>query len=121
MDIHLKDLRRVSVFENATDEDLNIIIQNGILRSIEEGGFFFLQGDPADYLYILTTGQIKLMQSNPGGQQVNLRTIYPWQMFGALGVVRKQAYYPATAQALEDCSALSISSHFMHQMIETRP
>ncbi len=121
MSISPKDLRQVVVFKNATDEDLNQIIRNGITRSIEEGGFFFFQGDPADYLYVLTSGQVKLLQSNPSGQQVNLRTIYPWQMFGALGAVRGQANYPASAQALENSSALAIESAFLRGMMETRP
>lgn len=116
------DLKQVIVFQNATDHDLEIILQNSISRSIEEGSFFFLQGDEAVYLYILTGGRVKLMQSNPSGQQVNLRTIYPWQMFGALGAVSgKVMQYPATAQALENSSALAIGSAFLHSMMETRP
>ena len=121
MNIFPGDLRQVVVFQNATDEDLKLILQNCIPRSIEEGEFFFLQGDPAEYLYVLTNGQIKLIQSNPGGQQVNLRTIYPWQMFGALGAVRAHARYPASAQALENSSSLAIASGFLHSMLETRP
>ncbi len=121
MHISPKELRRVVVFQNATDEDLDQIIQNSITRSIEEGEFFFFQGDPANYLYVLTSGQVKLLQANPTGQQVNLRTIYPWQMFGALGAVREQADYPASAQALENSSALAIKSTFLHEMMETRP
>jgi CRP-like cAMP-binding protein len=110
------------VFQHATDEDLELILKNSITRSIEEGGFFFMQGDEAEYLYILLSGQVKLMQSNPNGQQVNLRTIYPWQMFGALGAVRSDgAAYPASAQTLEDCTALAISSLFLRSMLETRP
>jgi len=122
MNISSKDLKQVVVFQHATDEDLNLILKNSITRSMEEGGFFFLQGDEATYLYILTSGQVKLMQSNPNGQQVNLRTIYPWQMFGALGAVRATgATYPASAQTLEDSSALAIPSLFLHSMLETRP
>src|SRR5512140_1032423 len=98
------DLRRVNIFKDATDEDLRYLLDNSVTRSIEEGGYFFLQGDPADHLYILLEGQAKLLQSNPQGQQVNLRNIYPWQMFGALGAVRDEATYPATAQALADSS-----------------
>ncbi len=109
------------MFENATDDDLNLILQNSITRSIEESSFFFFQGDAAEYMYILTSGQVKLMQSNPNGQQVNLRTIYPWQMFGALGAVRAEATYPASAQALENSTALAVSSKFLHSMLETRP
>jgi CRP-like cAMP-binding protein len=117
----IQNLRKVVVFENASDEDLQYILDNSITRTIEEGGFFFFQGDSAEYLYVLTSGQVKLMQANPGGQQVNLRTIYPWQMFGALGAVRAEATYPASAQALENSAALAISSKFLHSMLETRP
>jgi CRP/FNR family transcriptional regulator, nitrogen oxide reductase regulator len=115
------DLRRVTVFEQASDDDLLLILKNSIVRSVEEGAYFFFQGDPAEYLYILTAGQIKLLQSNAGGQQVNMRTVYPWQVFGALGAVREEASYPATAQALEDSTALAISSQILKEMLHTRP
>ena len=121
MNISPQDLRQVVVFENATDDDLKLILQNSITRSIEESSFFFFQGDAAEYLYILTSGQVKLMQSNPNGQQVNLRTLYAWQMFGALGAVRAEATYPASAQALENSTALAVPSKFLHVMLETRP
>ena len=115
------DLRRVSVFKEATEDDLKLLVANAILRTIEEGEFFFFQGDPATYFYILVSGRAKLLQSNPAGQQVNLRTINEWQMFGALGAVRPDAVYPATAQALEPCTALAIESSFLHKMLEDRP
>lgn len=114
-------LRRVSVFQNATDEDLKLFAQNSIERSIEEGEFFFFQGDPADYFYVLLSGRAKLMQMNSTGQQVNLRTINEWQMFGALGSVRENAAYPASAQALEHSTALAIKSDFLRDMMQTRP
>jgi len=121
MNISSKDLKQVVVLQNASEDDLNLILNNSITRSLEESGFFFFQGDPADYLYVLISGQAKLIQSSPAGQQVNLRVIYPWQMFGALGAVRESATYPASAQALEDSSALAIKSEFLHQMMKTRP
>ena len=121
MKLTIQDLKRVVVFKNATDDDLHLILSNSVERSVEDGSFFFMQGDEAAYLYVLLSGQIKLLQSNPNGQQVNLRTIYPFQMFGALGIVRSQAAYPASAQALEDSSALAIKSELLHEMIKTRP
>ena len=111
----------MDVFQDASDADLHLILQNGILRSIEEGEFFFFQGDPAEYLYVLTSGQIKLLQSNPSGKQVNIRTIQPWEMFAALGAVRKDAAYPASAQAIQNSTALVVKSDLMGQMMQTRP
>jgi len=96
MSIDPKKLRQVIVFQNATDDDLKLIAQHSIERSLEEGEFFFFEGDPATYAYILVAGRAKLMQTGPAGQQVNLRTISEWEMFGALGAVRENANYPAT-------------------------
>jgi CRP-like cAMP-binding protein len=115
------DLRQVSVLQNATDEDLRLFVRNGVERSLEEGEFFFFQGDPATYAYVLTSGRAKLVQSNHAGQQVNLRTINEWQVFGALGAVRENATYPASAQAIEHSTALAIKSDFLHEMMQTRP
>lgn len=121
MKLNPADLRRVNVFRDATDEDLRLFVERGILRSIEEGEFFFFQGDPATYLYVLISGRAKLLQTNQVGQQVNLRIINEWQMFGALGAVRENATYPATAQALEPSTALAIESSFLKEMMKTRP
>ena len=121
MKINPTDLRQVSVFRDATDEDLKLFAQRGIPRSIEEGEFFFFQGDPAIYSYILVSGRAKLTQTNQAGQQVNLRTLTAWDLFGALGAVRENATYPATAQALESSTALAIESDFLKQMMQTRP
>lgn len=121
MPVSHEDLRRVVVFQNATDEDLDLVVSNSLTRTVEEGSYFFLQGDPADHLYVLTAGQVKLLQSNRAGQQINLRTIYPWQMFGALGAVRDRALYPATAQALEDSAALAMPALFMRELMQSHP
>jgi CRP-like cAMP-binding protein len=116
-----QELRKVSVFQNATDDDLKLIAQHSIERSVEEGEFFFFQGDPAVYFYVLVSGRAKLMQTNPAGQQVNLRTINEWQMFGALGAVRDNATYPATAQAMENSTALAVKSDYLRELMQTRP
>lgn len=121
MTILPRDLRQVNVLAEATDIDLEEIAQNSIYRSVEEDAFFFFQGDPAEYLYILTSGQVKLLQTNPSGKQVNIRTIQPWEMFAALGAIRKDATYPVSAQALQDSTALAIKSIFMNEMMRTRP
>lgn len=121
MKINPADLRRVNVFRDASDEDLQLFAEKGIPRSVEEGEFFFFQGDPATYFYVLVSGRAKLLQTSAAGQQVNLRTINEWQMFGALGAVRENAVYPATAQALEPSTALAIESSFLKEMMQTRP
>ncbi|MFZ5821519.1 MAG: Crp/Fnr family transcriptional regulator, partial [Chloroflexota bacterium] len=114
-------IRQVAVLQSASEEDVRIIAQMGIPRAVEDGGFFFLQGDPAEYLYIMLSGRAKLCQIAPDGQQVNLRTLNPYQLFGAVGAVDEYAAYPACAQALEDSSALAIRSDQFRKLLEERP
>jgi len=121
MGLSPNDLRQVSVFAEATDDDLKAITQNSFARSIEEGEFFFFQGDAAEHVYVLTSGQVKLLQANANGRQVNIRTVQPWEMFAALGAVQKDASYPVSAQALQDSSALVLRSEFMSELMQARP
>ena len=121
MKINPADLHKVDVLREAPLEDLNLLVEKSITRSIEEGEFFYFQGDQAKFLYILISGRVKLLQSNPAGQQVNMRIINEWQVFGAIGAVRPNATYPITAQTLESSSALAIESSFLREMMSTRP
>lgn len=121
MNIKPSDLRRVNVLERSSDEDLAHLLNNAVIRPIEEGEFFFLQGDPATHFYILISGKAKLCQISKNGQTTNLRTINEWQIFGAVGTVREKAVYPACAQALEHSTALAIESGILREMMETRP
>ena len=114
-------LRQVGVFNNASNDDIRTIAQLGIPRSIEQGSYFFFEGDPANYLYVLLSGRAKLCQVTPDGQQVNLRTLSPNQLFGAVGAIDAQAAYPACAQALEDSTALAIESAAFRRLLEQRP
>ena len=112
MDLSPNDLKHVSVFAEATEEDLNVIAEQSFLHSIEEGEFFFFRGDQSEYVYALTRGQVKLLQSNPNGKQVNIRTILPWEMFAVLGAVQKDATYRASVQAIQDSAALVTKVNF---------
>jgi CRP-like cAMP-binding protein len=114
-------IRHVDVLRSATDEDVSIIARLGIPRAVEDGAFFFFQGDVAEYLYIMMDGRAKLCQVGKDGQQVNLRTLIPGQLFGAVGAVEPRTTYPACAQALEDSTAIAIESLAFHKVLETRP
>jgi CRP-like cAMP-binding protein len=114
-------LRHVAVFRKASEADIEAIANLGLQRTVEEGGFFFMQGDPAEYLYVLLSGRAKLCQIAVDGQQVNLRTLNPNQLFGAVGAVEVNATYPACAQALEASSAIAIRSDKFHLLLEQRP
>lgn len=114
-------LRQVAAFQSASDDDVQVIARLGIQRTVEEDTFFFMQGDPAAHLYIMLSGRAKLFQTGLDGQQVNLRTLNPNELFGAIGAVQENAVYPAFAQAMEDCTTLAIDCKQFRRLLESRP
>jgi CRP/FNR family transcriptional regulator, nitrogen oxide reductase regulator len=114
-------VRHVAVFKNATNDDVHVIAGMGIQRAVEEDSYFFFQGERADYLHILLSGRAKLCTISADGQQVNLRTLVPHQLFGAIGAVQADATYPACAQALEDSTSLAIASADFALLLKERP
>jgi CRP/FNR family transcriptional regulator, nitrogen oxide reductase regulator len=114
-------VRKVAVFRSATDNDVHSIARLGIQRAVEEDSYFFFQGEKADYLHILLSGRAKLCTISADGQQVNLRTLVPNQLFGAVGAVDPKANYPACAQALEDSTSLAIKSDAFANLLTERP
>lgn len=114
-------VRKVAVFHAATDDDVHSIARLGIQRAVEEDSYFFFQGEKADYLHILLSGRAKLCTISVDGQQVNLRTLVPNQLFGAVGAVDPKANYPACAQALEDSASLAIESDAFANLLTERP
>lgn len=114
-------LRQVEIFKAVSDNDIHTLAQIAIQRQVEEGSFFFHQGETAEYLYVLSEGRAKLSQLAEDGEQVNLRTLLPYHLFGAVGAVDPSASYPASAQALENCTALAIRASEFKVLLEKNP
>ncbi len=89
-------------------------------RLVEEGGYFFHQGDPALYVYVLTEGRIKLNQVTETGQQIILRVAVPWQLFGIIGLIPEKIY-PVSAQAIENCRAIAWEGEALYRFSQHHP
>ena len=93
----------------------------GALRSVEDGGYYFMQGDPATHAYVLLTGRVKMAQITPSGQQITMRIMIPGDTFGAIALLRPQAGYPATARADADCTAMAWATVELRELVDDEP
>jgi CRP-like cAMP-binding protein len=91
------------------------------LRAVEEGSFFFMQGDEARHMYVLTQGQVKLTQLSPDGQQVVMRMLVPGQMFAGIAILNPQKGYPVSAEAIVDSSALAWDGRDLRSIADRYP
>jgi CRP/FNR family transcriptional regulator len=87
-------------------------------RRYKVGESVFMKGEPADGLYVLTEGLIKLSKRYSGVKEVSLRLIGPWETFGDLapGVPLVQG---VRAHALTDCEVVKIPKVFIERALRT--
>jgi CRP-like cAMP-binding protein len=100
-------LQKLPLFQTLPIAALDEIATLSRPRAVEEGSFFFMQGDEARYMYVLTLGRVKLTQIAADGQQVGMHMVGPGEMFAGIAVLDPKKGYPVNAEALEDSSALA--------------
>jgi len=114
-------IRQSSLFKDVSPNVFAEVLEAGMLRSVEEGGFFFMQADPATHAYVLVEGRVKMIQITPNGQQITLRIMTPGQTYGGIALLNPRAGYPATAQAVENSSAMAWDTQHLRGLVEQEP
>lgn len=90
------------------------------VRRVAAGGFYFHENDPATHLYVLTEGRLKITQLTPEGHQVIHMLLTGGQPFGGVAALG-EGVYPITAEAVEDCAALSWDAQTMTGLMRKYP
>jgi CRP-like cAMP-binding protein len=103
--IPLDEIAKIPLFEGIARQELEHLVQAAHRKSLKSGEFFFLQSDPADYMYILIQGRVKLTQVGPDGQQVLIRIVTPVTLFALVAMTTVNDYL-VTAMAAEDSLAI---------------
>jgi CRP-like cAMP-binding protein len=114
-------LSQSNLFAGAAPATLEAVRASAISRAVEEDGFFFFQGDPATHVYVLVEGRAKLLQVSPAGQQVIMRLLTAGEAFGGIALLKPQAGYPVSAQAVEDSTALAWEASTLRGLAEKDP
>ena len=122
MDGKMQELiRQSSLFKDVGSDVFAQVLETCIPRSVEEDGFFFMQGDAASHAFVLLEGRVKMLQITPNGQQITLRILTPGQTYGGIAILNPLEGYPATAQAMENSTALAWDTAHLRKLAEMEP
>ena len=122
MKYEIKELvRQSSLFKHASPAVFSQVLEVGVQRSVEGGGFFFIQSDPATHAYVLLEGRVKMLQITPAGLQITLRIMTPGQTYGGIALLHPKSGYPATAQAVEDSTAMAWDTDHLRELVKQDP
>ncbi len=120
IDLRLKILSRLPFFSGLPAQALQQINQRFIEIGYEAGNFVYRAGDPAERLYVVADGKVKILQHAPGGRDVLLDLLTSGEFFGSLTTLGA-ASYADTAQLQTSACLLSIRSEDFQQILDAHP
>lgn len=89
--------------------------------SLRRGEAFFSQGDPADCVFYLSKGRVKISVLSPNGKEATIRLVVAGDFFGEKAMAAVPGLRITTATALTECTAIRITrSEFLRLMQEDR-
>lgn len=116
----IEGLTQIPLLKDLPADTTASILNAAQKRVVEEGASFFFQGDPAEKIYVLLEGRVKLFQLTPDGQQVLLGMIGPRALFGAIALAHGE-FYPVTAQTTQKSTALYWSKLTLMEFVNSSP
>ncbi|MGH8874976.1 MAG: Crp/Fnr family transcriptional regulator [Acidimicrobiia bacterium] len=84
------------------------------------GETIFREGEPAERLFLIDQGRVKLFMSSPHGQELLIGVLGRGSLFGELAVLDRGPR-AMNARAMEDSSVYWLSSDVFWTMLENRP
>ncbi len=120
VDTRLKVLGRVPFFASLDPDKLNQVNRRFREEGFEAGAPIYFAGDPAQRLYVVASGKVKISRHTLAGQDVVLDLLAPGDFFGSLAVLG-DATYPDTAQAQTGVCALGVDAQEFQQVLLQSP
>ncbi len=116
----MTDLKKVQIFSTLSPSDTEEIKPYFISDKYRKKEVIFSEGDPSEWLYIVTKGKVKITKLSQGGREIILEIIQPMDFFGGVAVIRGFPY-PANAVAMEDTEVIRISKNNLMRILDRFP
>lgn len=89
-------------------------------RRLERQRILYFEGAPADRLWVVRAGELRLYKSSPSGQIATLDVLGSGEIFGALSAVADEVY-PSSAEAVSDCVLWWLPRETFLRLLEEEP
>lgn len=119
-ELRLRILHGVSFFASLEHAQIEEINRQFHEKGFEPGDYLTFAGDPADSLFIIAEGRVKLLRHTTTGKDVMLDLLIPGEFFGGLSTSSDSTYLE-TAQALTSVCALTIRREAFRAILNQYP
>lgn len=116
----LQLLKTVPIFASLPEPELAHIASLLQEETFKKDDYLFFEGDPANWLYVVKTGKIRLVKYSSNGKDILLEVLFVGEMFGGVAIFDKDTY-PASAQAMETAVVLKMTRKDFFDFIARYP
>jgi CRP-like cAMP-binding protein len=102
------------------DQLLDTILSQTEIRSFGRGATIFLQGEPAEHVYIVLEGWVKLFRISQNGAEAVVGVFTKGQSFGEAAAFQNDVY-PVGAESVTDCRAMPVSAGLILGLMKQHP
>ncbi|MBK9713993.1 MAG: Crp/Fnr family transcriptional regulator [Kouleothrix sp.] len=113
-------LRRVGFCAGLPDEALAALAAIAMPLRRPAGSFVQFEGDPAEAMYVIVQGHVKIARSSAGGREQVLNVLGPGAHFNTVPMF-DGGTCPANAQALTDAALLALPRERLLGVVEQHP
>jgi CRP/FNR family transcriptional regulator, nitrogen oxide reductase regulator len=113
-------IKQSFVFSSLDPADLSQLSALTRERKFAPGEFIFMEGDPSDSLFIISSGRVRVSKLASQGKEIVLGFFGPGDMVGEVAVFEGKAY-PASALAAAEVRLLVIEKRDFLSFLATRP
>jgi CRP/FNR family transcriptional regulator, cyclic AMP receptor protein len=112
--------QRVQIFSGLDSHEMTRIA--AYTRSLRKarGEFIYMPGDPANHVFILRQGRVKLSVLAESGKEIAIDIIQPGEIFGEFALV-DEAPRSNMAQALDDILVWVVAKHDFTHLLSSQP
>jgi CRP-like cAMP-binding protein len=110
-------LRKVSLFDSLTDEQLEQVFKISQRRAFPPGKVLFHEKEPGTTFFIILSGSIKLFTRSSSGEEKVLSVVGAGESFGELALL-DGGPRSASAQTLESAMMLEIASDSFMSLLQ---
>ncbi|MHC9295411.1 Crp/Fnr family transcriptional regulator [Mycobacterium sp. LTG2003] len=113
-------LARAGIFQGVSPSAVAALAQQLEPVSFPRGKVIFVEGEPGDTLFIITSGKVKIGRKSVDGRESLLTLMGPSDMFGELAIF-DPGPRTSTVTALTDVHAVTMSRSVLRSWIADRP
>ena len=113
----LEIVRKIPFFSGLSENELLEISQKFIEKEFRKREYLFWEGEPADCLYVIKAGKVKVLKHSAEGKEIVLEVLTPGEICGG-GAMFSESQY-ASARAEEKSKVYCLSKKDFFSLIRT--